>query len=450
MRESLQVLLSITAHPDAETRSERLLALIESGFSPEDFEGYFPEKEIFDRVIDSYQRFHSVPSATVLLNEIEMETGERLPIGTVDVSEASFQHWLKGFRRAKLRFIAHQTSVLLHEMASTGCVEDMPELIEHVSKEILSLSDSRRPKPLLPFMEEAIERHEELRTKVAEPGIPLGFPYIDAVTGGIQPGDMVVIAGKSGSGKTYILCKSSEHAARKQGKRVMFVTMEMTGLQIGRRIAALGAGVNATKFRLGKLDAFALDQVRDYVESWKTKDADNFIVLDDIMQMSTSDIALRVQEYRPDVVYVDGLYMLKPSSGPEGKKRWEQVMESVEELKQLALTQNIPIIATTQYARKGSKDGMEGIGYSYAIAQVASIVLSIEDSDGEASAFQNETSKVLKIIKGREGEHGSIRLRYDMRRSIIEQDAVLEGDYEAVEASYANEKGGEEDDDLVL
>ena len=148
------------------------------------------------------------------------------------------------------------------------------------------------------------------------------------------------------------------------------------------------------------------------------------------MGLSVTDIMFKVQEYRPDVLYVDGMYMLKPSTGSANRQRWELVMNAVEELKQLALTESLPVVVSTQFAKKGVKDGMEGIGYSYSIAQAASVGLSIENMDNNEDTGQcTDTTiyKMLRVLKGREGENGSIRLKYDMYRSTIEEDGVIEG-----------------------
>lgn len=428
MRESVHLLLSIAAPSDLEERGRRFRELLSVGARPEDFSGDEFTEALFERMMADFMNSRGIPALDPLLTAVEAETGLRPPMVSVSADDPSFSYWLEGFRETRIRSLLFHYGSLLREMAVTGVVSDSQELIRELGQELGVLSTQRKPSALHPLLEEVIDRHEKLRMGAYETGIELGFPFVDRLTGGAQNGDLVVLIGMSGTGKTYLLCRSAEHAAKTLGKRVLFVTMEMTGFQIARRIAAIGASVNPSKLRLGMLDVFALDKVRDYVQTWKGRDDEEFLFIEGKVGTGISEIAVYVQEYRPDVVYIDGLYMIKPASGTKDLKRWEIVLNAVEELKQLALGENIPIIATTQYSRKGAKEGMEGVGYSYAIAQAASVGISIENFEGaQGRSLGDFEYKVLRIIKNREGELGAVRLKYDLRRAIIAEDQVLEG-----------------------
>ena len=97
----------------------------------------------------------------------------------------------------------------------------------------------------------------------------------------------------------------------------------------------------------------------------------------------------------------------------------------------LATDFNIPIFASYQFNRKGAGD-MANIGGSDSVGQLASIVLSLtsEDKDGSQQPWSKRSFKHLQLIKGREGEEGKIRVLFDMRRMIIQQDSILEGVYD--------------------
>ena len=428
MQEYVHLLLSVAAPSDLEERERRFREVLSLGARSEDFAGDDFIATLFERMLADFMESRGIPALDPLLTAIEAETGLRPPKVVVNADDPSFAYWLEGFRETRIRSLLFHYGTLFREMAVMDVISDSQAAVRELMQELGLLSTQRKPSALTPLLEEVIARHEQLRIGTYTSGIELGFPFVDKLTGGAQKGDLVVLIGMSGTGKTYLLCRSAEHAAKALGKRVLFVTMEMTGFQIARRIAAIGSQVNPSKLRLGLLDVFALDKVREYTDTWKNRDDDDFLFIEGKVGTGVSEIAVHVQEYRPDVVYIDGLYMIKPVSGGKDMKRWELVLNAVEELKQLALGENIPIIATTQYSRKGSKDGLEGIGYSYAIAQAASVGISIENSeDTPIGSLGDYEYKILRIVKNREGELGAVRLKYDLRRAIIEEDKILEG-----------------------
>lgn len=422
MQESFKLLMAVVSPADPAVRSKRYRELCDVGVSADDFTGN--DKSIYTFIEDYARSRSAVPSKEIL----SLEIGVQLP-GSIDDDDASFRYWLDAYKVARTRSILYEYGGLFQELALSGDVSNVKSIYREFGQKLLQASGSAGVKRLLPLMEEVVSRHDLIRSGKAETGVPLGFPSIDAIMGGAQRGDLIILAGQQGTGKSYVMCRSAQFSADAD-RRVMFVTMEMTSFQIARRIAALGSSVNSMSLRLGRLPPWGMEPVLKYIDSWRSYDRDRFLLIDGNVGMSVSDIQMRVQEYQPGVLYLDGLYMLKPSRYTSSMKRWEVVMEAVEELKRLALSENIPVVASTQFSKKGAKDGMEGIGYSYAIAQAASVGLAIENIDENSycnTSLDMIEYKILRLIKGREGENGAIRIKYDMNRSTIEEDAVIDG-----------------------
>ena len=76
--------------------------------------------------------------------------------------------------------------------------------------------------------------------------------------------------------------------------------------------------------------------------------------------------------------------------------------------------------------RKGPGN-LDNIGYSDAIGQLASIAISLEEDKGVGERSDNISFKILRVIKGREGESGAIQVKYDMNYTQIDQTTILEG-----------------------
>ncbi len=427
MEDARYLVAAIVASDDPAERYRRFRKAIDSGVAPDDFKQEDLQRA-FQYIIDHTNRYGAPPSYNVLRLDADVD----LPKQRVVMAD-SFEWFLDSYIRQKQLTYALEFADALTIAGNAGDPEKLRDCLAAYLDGLRKLLKRQDTAYLLGGIEAAVEEHNRLQFGFAEKGIEIGFPYVDAVTGGIQKGDIALIAGASGSGKTYILCRAAEHAAR-TGKRVLFISMEMTTTQIARRVAALGAHIDAMAFRLGRLSRFAMEKVNEYIEAIKSRDPDHFVVVEGGMSLKIADIALLVKEYKPDFLVVDGAYMLKPSVLTGLTKRWEQVMEAIEELKVLAVRERIAVLASVQFKRKGAKEGLEGIGYSYALAQVASLAFSITDpDDGMSSSLQADDEKegikfkCLEIIKGREGESGKLLLRYDTYRTKIEQWEVVEG-----------------------
>jgi hypothetical protein len=169
------------------------------------------------------------------------------------------------------------------------------------------------------------------------------------------------------------------------------------------------------------------------------------------LKTTIEDIATRVQELRPTILYIDGAYMVQTAT--KHKAKWERVSEVAEYMKMMAKDFNIPVIASWQFNRKGP-GSLGNIMYSDSVGQLASIVAAIENDDVEGrTQWDARSTKRFTLLKGREGEKGKLRVMYDMTRMEITQIEVLSGytdeidartidDYEAeIEAEEARGQG---------
>lgn len=207
---------------------------------------------------------------------------------------------------------------------------------------------------------------------------------------------------------TYIMLRQAS-AAWQFGYSVLVVTMEMTIEQITRRLAAMQAGINPDYIRKGTLSSYALRRLKNYIDTMAG--AERFRMFSGGLRKKVSDVEILVQEYRPDIVFIDGVYMMQ-SESKRANSKVEKVSEVYDDLKKLTLSQNIPVVVTTQFNRAAGKKGKDGslenIAYSDAISTHSSLVISL--SEGEAP--NQKTRRVAQFLKGREGEEGKFGLNY--------------------------------------
>jgi len=278
------------------------------------------------------------------------------------------------------------------------------------------------------LMQKALEHHNKIQKHEISPGIPYGVPYLDEVSGGMAGGDLIVIVGETGVGKTELSLFFARNAYLQQNS-VLFLSTEVGLLSLGRRLLALDFKENSNDLRLGRLSSFRSAYLASILEAKANNESDNFFdFVPGGVYASIGDIMMVAKEKRPDLLVIDGAYLLRLSTSKwKITARWDALTNIIHELKNFSLLENIPVLTTFQFNKKDS-GSLEGIGGTAEIRRTASVVLSLEFERKEDALTPTEARyRILKFLKGREGEGGSIRLLLDFIETEILQDRVVSG-----------------------
>jgi replicative DNA helicase len=232
-------------------------------------------------------------------------------------------------------------------------------------------------------------------------GVTWGWEFVDELTLGQTPGDVSVIAARPGMGKSWTMAFLAV-AAWQAGHSVLFVTMEMTVLQMARRIFGLLCGVNPTVMRRGMADQWTEPLFQNIVELAGAGAPFHFVSGD--INKSVIDVENFALETAPDIVFIDAAYLLDPADKKGRYAKHEVLQEVLKGIKQIAMNRNIPVTISVQYNREAKKSGtgLENISGSDYIGQLASNVLSI--SEGQPP--YQRTRRRYKMVKVRDGEGG--------------------------------------------
>jgi len=257
-------------------------------------------------------------------------------------------------------------------------------------------------------------------------GVPTGWPYLDEQTGGWQNGDFIVWVARPGVGKTWLSIHQAI-TAWTSGKSVLYVSMEMTLKQIGTRIASYLASLNPDLTRKGLLSNWGRERFYEAIRIMR--EARNFHLYAGNFKKNTASVEALIQELNPDLVIIDGMYLMSPANKSR-VGRFEAAAYLMDELKRMCLMTERPLVATTQFGRKagkGGKDGsLENIGYTDAIGTHASVILAAklgkvrsipvrsEELDHATGEYRSRISgykkvyphRHIELMKGREGESG--------------------------------------------
>lgn len=393
---------------------EQVSFFTDHGLEEESFKG--SERAVFNMIVEHFKRFKVAPSKETVKAETDVEIG--------NFPDEPIEYWVeKVEQRVRADLMLKDSQGVLDDISS-GDVDAARERVTRMNRAMEARWPSSRVVSLASAASNVVEVHNQIRRSGRMvTGVPFGFSFLDDMSGGGQPGDTIAIVGRPSQGKSYLMLKLALNAWL-AGNTVLIVTLEMPVIQCARRVLAMYAMVNATELRLGRLSTWGERKLSRSISRLLGDQTHMFDFMEGSLDSTIEDVAVRIGDLHPDVVYVDGAYLLQTDEHVSG--RWERVSTTAEYLKRIANEYMIPVLGSYQFNRRGPGD-LGNIGFSDMIGQLASIVISIHDefdprSEEEEMVYNPVHYKKLELLKGREGEKGTIRLKFDMNKTLICQD----------------------------
>ena len=240
-------------------------------------------------------------------------------------------------------------------------------------------------------------------------GVDTGCHILNQQTDGWQGGDLIFIIARMHMGKTWYLLKMIQ-GAYEAGHSMLVVSMEMPVVPVTRRYLSLLTGINPDYIKRGTLPTPDVNTLNNLIEEMEDSDRLTFVSGD--MNKRVSELNAMIEERRPDIVFIDGVYLMTPDD-KRLTKRVDKLELVVSELKTVCNLRNIPIVCTSQMNRQAKGQGKEGtletIGYSDSIGTDASVILTILPGDGD----EENTHRYIKFLKGRDGEEGTYKYNFN-------------------------------------
>lgn len=243
-------------------------------------------------------------------------------------------------------------------------------------------------------------------------GILSGWPTLDRLTMGFQNGDLIAIAARPNVGKTWILLYLA-YQAWCAGKSVGILSMEMTKKQMVRRFISFITRANPRLLREGSLSTWAEELLRGAVRGLRRRPP-VWINSSDMKHRSTGLVEKLFAEHNPDIVYVDSAYRLIPQDSRYNMSTSDRNEQMVNELKQIAIHFDRPVVAVNQYNRSVKQRGQNqaaDLGSAKgtdAWEQDSSIFLGVRMG---AAPFET-SSRIIDVTKNRDGALGEFRVNF--------------------------------------
>ncbi len=333
---------------------------------------------------------------------------------------ASYAHIIH--ERATLRQLIHASNEIL-EMAYAPAGRTPSEVLDLAEKLIFDIAQKDGKQragfvPLKTTIASAVDRLEELQKSTSDvTGVPTGFTDLDHQTSGLQPADLVIVAGRPSMGKTSLAMNLVEHAAISTHKPVAVFSMEMPGHQLAMRMMASLGRVNAHKMRTGKL----LNEDWNRLFSAINILSDSPIFIDDTAALTPLDVRSRVRRLAREqgdlgLIVVDYLQLMQ-SSGNNNENRTTEISAITRALKILAKEMNVPVIVLSQLnrsleSRPNKRPLMSDLRESGSIEQDADLILFIYRDEQYNQDSKDKGMAEVIIGKQRNGPTGTVRLAF--------------------------------------
>ena len=390
-------------------------------------------RNIYRAMVEISER-HEVVDQITLTNhlkskgELEQVGGSTYLAELVQVvpSASNIRHHCKIVReKALLRgLIKTATDVVRQGYEEVGQTED---LLEYAEREIFQLAQGRLGRSFVRLNEivqesvEIVDRLYSRKEKIT--GIPTGYADLDDLTAGLQPSDLIIIAGRPSMGKTSLALGIAEHAAIQAKSIVGIFSMEMSKAQLVLRMLSSQARLDSHALRTGQLSQ--PNWVDLCAAAGRLEEAPIFI--DDsgsltVQQMRGKARRLKA-EHGLDLLIIDYLQLMQGRNDSESRQ--QEISDISRALKALAKELDIPIVALSQLSRavenrKPPIPVLADLRESGAIEQDADVVMFIYRDEVYNPDTEDKGIAEILVRKHRNGPTGERKLYFHDRYASFE------------------------------
>ncbi|ARM34847.1 replicative DNA helicase [Legionella longbeachae] len=357
-------------------------------------------------------------------NELDDAGGEaylfELANNTPSVANISAYAEIVREKSVQRQLIAVATEIA--DSAYNPAGREVPELLDLAETKVFAIGEQTGgdggPENIKSILVRAVEKIDALyHNGDAITGLATGLSDLDEMTSGLQPSDLVIVAGRPSMGKTTLVMNMAEHAAIKSGKPVLVFSMEMPSDSLAMRMMSSLGRIDQHKIRTGKLDDDDWPRVTSAVHM--LSEAPLFI--DDTPALSPGEMRARARRLAKEhgsvgLIVVDYLQLMKVP-GFNAENRTAEISEISRSLKSLAKELQVPVIALSQLNRSleqraDKRPVMSDLRESGAIEQDADLICFIYRDEVYYEDSPDKGTAEIIVAKQRNGPIGKVRVAF--------------------------------------
>ncbi len=409
-------------------------------------EDYYLEKHawIFEAVYALHERRDPVDFLTVV-SELERR-GKLNDVGGAAYITALINAVPTAVHVEHYAQIVERTSTLRRLISASGEIaglaydgsEEIDTVIDRAEEVIFAVAQRRMTREMIPMrvaVDQFIDHLDYVQKHQGEIlGVASGFIDLDRLLGGFQPSDLVIVAGRPGSGKTAFALSIVQNAAIQKKKRVALFSLEMSAEQLVQRLVAGMAVIDSQNLRIGKIRD---DEWPKLVQATGVL-SEAQIFIDDSAVVTPLEIRAKCRrlqsEFGLDMVVIDYLQLMTVRGRIEN--RVQEISQISRQLKELARELHVPVLALSQLSRavesrQDHRPQLADLRESGSIEQDADVVMFIFrektyyptlEKWQAAHPHKEWPEKIAEIIVAKH-RHGPIR---DLQLLFIEEQAKFD------------------------
>jgi replicative DNA helicase len=359
-------------------------------------------------------------------NEIE-QTGGMAYLGEIANATPSAANIRRYAEIVRERAILRRLVTIGDEIAGAAlnpAGRDAKQLLDEAEQKVFEIAeagaksgqDFREITPLLGDVVDRIQKLYERENPSDVTGLATGFHDLDHLTSGLQPGDMIVVAGRPSMGKTAFALNIAEYVGVELRKPVAVFSLEMSGPQIAARMLSSIGRLDQQKTRSGRLSDEDWDKMT--VALGRLHDAP--IHIDETGAINATDLRARARRLHRKcgglgLIVIDYLQLM--TSIKDNENRATEISEISRSIKALAKELEVPVIALSQLSRKVEERNdkrplMSDLRESGAIEQDADLIIMMYREEYYKPDTTDKGVAEVIVGKHRNGPTGTVRLTF--------------------------------------
>lgn len=297
--------------------------------------------------------------------------------------------------------------------------KELATVIDRAEQKVFGITQERPQQGLVSMSETLIYTFQDIESHhqgVALPGLSCNFYDLDAMTGGFQRSDLIIVAGRPAMGKTSFCLNLAHNIAAVHQLPVAIFSLEMSKEQLVQRLLSSEAGIESQRLRTGRISQNEWEPLSRAIGELSEMP----IYIDDTPNITVTEMRSQARRLQAEqkkqmgLILIDYLQLMEGS----GDNRVQELSKITRSLKGLARELNVPIIALSQLsrsveARTNKRPMMSDLRESGSIEQDADIVIMLyRDSYYNPDSPDRNIAEVI-ITKHRNGPTGTVKLLFD-------------------------------------
>jgi replicative DNA helicase len=392
---------------------------------------------IYDVLIDLYQNHRSEVIDGVVLRD-ELEKRKKMEaIGGVEYlgrivesvpSSANVLYYANIVAdKAILRDLIQASTETLGQAYDQGM--EVSEILDEAERRVFAVTEKKVSNAATPLKDLVTGVYENIEKRSGShvTGVPTGYFELDDITCGLQPGEMIIVAGRPSMGKTTFVLNVAEHLGINEKIPTALFSMEMGKELLAERFLCSVGAVDSQMVRKGMLNTEHYQRLVDACGVL----SESPIFIDDTSALSPLELRAKARrlknQYDIQCIMVDYLQLMHLGSG-RVESRQQEIGTISRYLKALARELSLPVVVLSQLnrgveGREGHKPRMSDLRESGSIEQDADVIILLHREDyyhrGDLEWEKTNLSEVI-VAKQRNGPTGTVKLTFSEERTRFE------------------------------